>query len=613
MHVTLARQLRRLCAIESEEQLAEIITELAASATSPQTQAFVQGLAELLGRVSSTYEQNDRDLDLRARSLEESSRELNSINTQLMAENESHNRILNSVRKALGQLLEHSSETIPIPNENDLEGLSALLPDLVRIQEKRRLELYYQRFALDQHAIVSITDIHGGIFYVNEKFCKTSGYTREQLMGKNHRLLNSGYHSHQFFTELWLTIEAGRVWHGEIRNKAQNGNYYWVESTIVPFLDEAGKPFQYISIRTDTTEKKRLEENIKANAQKYKSLVENINQVIFRINNAGVFLFLNKAWTQLSGYTYEDSLGKNLADYIHPADLQSVHDYLAEIRQDNNTPQLEIRMKTAAENYLWIEFRAMFEADINLCSMEFTGTLTDINERKRITQMQSEFISMVSHELRTPTTSIRGSLSILNTKIFGKLGDEQQKLIEVAHRNSERLVNLVNDILDMEKLLSGNIAYNIQSINAMTAMQQAIENNTPYAHNFGVTLSITSSPENPPWIFADAERLQQVFSNLLSNACKFSPAGETVEISLDNKKDQVIIFISDRGQGIPLEFKSRIFTAFAQADVGDKRKQGSTGLGLNITKTLIENMKGEIGYDSEPGKGTRFWFTLPKA
>ncbi len=613
MHVTLARQLRRLCAIESEQQLAELITELTASATTPQTQTFVQGLAELLGRVSSTYEQNDRDLDLRARSLEESSRELNSINTQLMAENESHNRILTSVRKALGQLLEHNSENISIPNENDLEGLSALLPDLVRIQEKRRLELYYQRFALDQHAIVSITDIHGDIFYVNEKFCKTSGYTREQLIGNDHRLLNSGYHSQQFFSELWETVESGRVWHGEIRNKAQNGNYYWVESTIVPFLDEAGKPFQYISIRTDTTEKKRMEENIKASAQKYKSLVENINQVIFRINNAGTWLFLNKAWNQLSGYTHEDTLEKNIADYIHPADLPSTQDYLAEIRSGNNTQPLEIRMKTAAGHYAWIEFRAMNETDINQCSIEFTGTLTDINERKRIAQMQSEFISMVSHELRTPTTSIRGSLSILNSKIFGKLGDEQQKLIEVAHRNSERLVNLVNDILDMEKLLSGNITYNIQPTNIITAIQQAVESNTPYALNFDVSLSLTSSVENHIKVLADPERLQQIFSNLLSNACKFSPQGETVEISLEDKKSHIIIYIRDHGPGIPLEFRSRIFAAFAQADAGDKRKQGSTGLGLNITKTLVENMKGEIGYDSEIGKGTRFWFSLPTA
>jgi len=611
MHTTLIRQLRRLCSIEHEEQLADAIAELTACASTPQSQALIQGLTTLLERVSATYEQNDRDLALRSRSLEESSNELHSINERLMVKNKRHDRVLTSVRAAMAQLISQNSENIVIPDENDLEGLSALLPRLIELQEKQRLELYYQRFALDQHAIVSITDTYGDIFYINEKFCRVSGYSKEQLLGKNHRILNSGYHSRQFFKELWTTIKSGRVWHGEIKNKKQNGDYYWVESTIVPFLDEKGIPFQYISIRTDITETKRMEEKITASAQQYKSLVENIDQVIFRMDRTGTWLFLNKAWSHLTGYAIEEALGINISEYVHPNDLPKIETYLTAAEHENSTHETEIRLRNMDGNYLWVELRAIHDAGQYHKITEFTGTLTNINERKRIAQMQSEFISVVSHELRTPTTSIRGSLKILHEHAFGKLTPEQHQLVDIAHRNSERLVSLVNDILDMEKLLSGNMAYNIKPIDVVEAAQQAIENNTPYANHFEVRLTLTATPNEGAIALADSQRLQQIFSNLLSNACKFSPKGSQVEISIDIKSRDLVVYVRDHGQGIPLEFRPRICTAFAQADSGDKRKQGSTGLGLNITKTLVENMKGEIGYDSEIGKGTRFWFSLP--
>lgn len=613
MHTTLIRQLRRFCAIENEEQLVRAIAELAAVAPTPEAQALTQGLTTLLQRVSLTYEQNDRDLELRSRSLEVSSQELHSINSRLMEKNERHDRVLSSVRAAMGQLISQHNENTPLPDENDLEGLSALLPTLIQLQEKQRLELYYQRFALDQHAIVSITDTHGNIFYVNEKFCRISGYTEERLIGGDHRILNSGFHSRQFFKELWETIKSGRVWNGEIRNKNKNGDYYWVESTIVPFLDDKGEPFQYISIRTDITETKRMEEKIIASAHKYKSLVENIDQVIFRIDRVGTWLFLSKAWTHLSGYTIKEAIGKNISEYVHVDDLTKIKYYLAATENEIVSNEAEVRLKNRDGNYLWVDLRAIPDADQNHDITEFTGTLTNISERKRIAQMRSEFISVVSHELRTPTTSIRGALSILYENAFGELTEAQHKLVGIAHRNSERLVSLVNDILDMEKLLSGKMTYNIQAIDMVGAAQQAIENNTPYARTFDVDLILAEVPPVPTIVFADAQRLQQVFSNLLSNACKFSPKGAKVEVGMEVKSKDVIVSVHDHGQGIPVEFRARIFTAFSQADSGNTRQQGSTGLGLNITKTLVENMNGEIGYDSEIGRGTRFWFTIPRS
>lgn len=241
---------------------------------------------------------------------------------------------------------------------------------------------------------------------------------------------------------------------------------------------------------------------------------------------------------------------------------------------------------------------------------EWVGFVLDLREQKRIDKLKSEFISVVSHELRTPLTSITGSLGLLEGGVAGELQPMALQLIKIAHKNSLRLVNLVNDILDMEKLASGKMNMHLQRVDLVHLSKQAIEASASYAENFKVRYHIGEHPEHA-FVTGDVNRLMQVFANLLSNAAKFSPAEETVELRIIPRKDQFIVEIEDHGSGIPQAFRERIFGKFAQADGTTTRQLEGAGLGLNITKTLIENMDGEIGFRSEEHVATVFWFALP--
>ena len=239
----------------------------------------------------------------------------------------------------------------------------------------------------------------------------------------------------------------------------------------------------------------------------------------------------------------------------------------------------------------------------------FLGIAQDITDQKRMEQMKNEFISTVSHELRTPLTSVSGALSLVLGGRLGDIPEKAKKILTTAHRNSQRLAVLINDLLDIEKIAAGKLHFDMQTQPIHPILEQALEENKAYGAEHRVDIELTGHSD--AHVKVDEQRLKQVLANLLSNAIKFSPEGGTVTIGAKADEDHVTVSVIDRGSGIPENFQHQIFQKFAQADSSDTRQKGGTGLGLAITRELIEQMKGSIDFESTDGKGTHFYFQLP--
>ncbi len=239
------------------------------------------------------------------------------------------------------------------------------------------------------------------------------------------------------------------------------------------------------------------------------------------------------------------------------------------------------------------------------------GMSRDITARQEIDRLKSEFITTVSHELRTPLTSIRGSLGLLAGGAAGEISHAAKTMVDIAYKNSERLTRLVNDILDIERIEGGKLAFQIAPLDLTRLVEQAIEANRGYGEQFGVTFVLTERLPDAH-LRGDADRLNQVFTNLLSNAAKFSPAGGTVEVAVTRQDQLLRVSVTDRGQGVPAAFRARIFGKFAQADGSATRQNGGAGLGLSIAKAIVERHGGRIDYTSELDKGATFFVDLPE-
>ncbi|MCG8511479.1 MAG: transporter substrate-binding domain-containing protein [Rhodospirillales bacterium] len=323
----------------------------------------------------------------------------------------------------------------------------------------------------------------------------------------------------------------------------------------------------------------------------------------------------NERWAEIVGYTLDELAPISIETWMrlaHPDDLARS----GELLEKNFSGELdhyecEARMRHKNGDWIWVRDRGkVVEWTEDGKPLRMSGTHSDITGQKKLDRMKDEFVSTVSHELRTPLTSIKGSLGLVAGGALGGLPGKARDMVDVAYRNADRLIALVNDILDIEKLDSGRMAFEFETLNLSSLVRETIDANIGLASQHGVEFILADQAPDTA-VRGDDSRLAQVISNLLSNAAKFSDEGGRVEVSIACQNGTARVSVADQGRGIPDEFREHVFERFAQADAADDREKGGTGLGLSISKSIIEKHGGAIDFDSRAGVGTTFYFTLP--
>ena len=484
---------------------------------------------------------------------------------------------------------------------------------------------------LNQHAIVSATDIHGTITYVNDLFCEINGMAPHQLLGKNHRIIASGIHPRAFYTGMWEAISQGHTWHGEICNRSPvTGQTYWVAATIVPFLDANGLPKEYISVRTDITERKKLEQELAHERSFLESITANLGKGVMVLNHQERCTFLNPEAERLLGWTLAQLKGQPLHGQMY---------FCAGQAEGEDAPACPVCLCYALQECVPFDMqddlvlvhkeRGSFPAAMTVSPLFEDGVLTgcvavfhDITQHKRheaelrqakeqaeqASQARSSFLANMSHEIRTPLNAILGfTEALLDTP----LNPQQQRQLTTVRQSGRTLLGLLNDILDTAKLDKGALQLEVRDFSLRQLCQQLLDMLSLQADKKALSLHLDYPPEEPEFFQGDALRIHQVLLNLLSNAIKFTATGSVTLHVRQGPEQWLHVQVQDTGIGMTAEQLSRVFTPFAQADASTTRRFGGTGLGTTIARQLVELMHGRLQVSSIPNQGTCFTVCLP--
>lgn len=400
-----------------------------------------------------------------------------------------------------------------------------------------------------------------------------------------------------------------------------NGKRRYVAFEANPIYNRDGTLKAAMTVFQDLTSYKKIEDALRESETRFRLLIEKIPVgVVLQGPNAEAVL-ANDAACNLLGLTQDQILGKTSYD----PQWKCINEEGNDVPGEQHPVPIAIRTRQPVRNqtlgvyrpkdnsWVWLLVNAEPLLDREGFVSNVICSFSDITARKNVELLKTEFISVVSHELRTPLTSILGALGLIMGGVSGEVSPATRSMLDIAHKNSERLVRLINDILDIEKIESGKMVFHLKPLEVAPVVEQAIEATRSYAEQYGVTFENIVAPNATRLkVVADTDRLTQVIINLLSNAAKFSPRGETVRIETLALSDRWLrLSVSDKGPGITEEFKNRIFQKFAQADSSDTRQKGGTGLGLSICKAIVEKFKGTINFTTQPGKGSTFYVDLP--
>ncbi len=491
--------------------------------------------------------------------------------------------------------------------------------EIITAQKAAEVKLRTLSRAVEQNpATIIITDTDGNIEYVNPKFTQITGYSFEEAIGGNPRILKSGYTTKEEYKHLWETISSGNEWHGEFQNRKKNGEIYFESAIISPITDEDGKITHFVAVKEDITERKQSEKLIK-------TLIKAIEQsptAIVITNEKGKIEFVNAKFTAIKQYKPEEVIGENprIFDAGHSTEDEFKH--MWETLHAGNTWQTEFENQKKDGTRFWenVIIAPLMQSN-NLIS-NYILIMEDITEKKEILnalieskekaeendRLKTAFLHNISHEIRTPMNAIIGFSGFLNDPDLGP-GDRQY-FTNIIVNSSKQLLSIITDIVNIATIEAGQakVDENEADINSILTL---LYNQFLVKDHSNVELNLTTLlPDNEAIIITDKTKFTEILTNLIGNALKFTKTG-FVNVGYTRKNEDLEFCIEDTGIGIPAEIHNAIFDRFRQAESTLSREFGGSGLGLSISKAYVELLGGKLWLESQVGKGSKFFFTIP--
>ncbi|MEM5492643.1 CHASE domain-containing protein [Hoeflea sp. AS16] len=469
----------------------------------------------------------------------------------------------------------------------------------------------------------------GLIETINPAGLRLFGYSKAEILGKNiNMLMPMPYRAdHDGYLNRYLTSGERKIigTDRQVSASRKDGSVFPIDLSVNEMNLDGKRTF--VGTIRDTSEAVAAAQALHESNTLKSAILASTEYMIIATDLHGNVMVFNEAAETVLGYTAEEVVGKQTPALWH--DQTEVMERAQALSTELGVPVepgFEVFTRKTdlhgIDENEWTYIRkdgSHLPVELTVTPMRdetqqitgYLGVILDITKRKEIDRLKSDFVSIVSHELRTPLTSIRGALGLAAGPMAKELPEKANRLIDIAHKNCERLTLLINDILDIDKIESGQMRFEMKPEELGELLRQAVEVNQPYADKLGVVLKVA---DIDPGLSSnvDAARFAQVMANLLSNAAKFSNRGSHVDVSARCINDRIRISVKDYGSGIPDEFRPQIFGKFSQGDSSSTRIKGGSGLGLHISKQIVERMGGTIGFDSEPGKETTFWVELPQ-